>query len=127
MARCAPQRVYVFGVDAGADDARAFLTRLAALVNYAIRQKNGQAALEDLAAATAQRVTTVRAGLEWLAEQGAIVVTFDGEIAQISPAAGGRGFADHARLRALIDESKTFRHYWNLMRTANLRTLMTIR
>lgn len=125
MTRCDPRRVVVFGADAQADDARAFLTRLAALVNYAIRQKGGRAALDDLAAATAQRVTTVRAGLEWLADQGAISVTFDGESVHLTSSAGERGSADHARLRALIEESKTFRHYWNLMRTANLRTLMT--
>jgi single-stranded-DNA-specific exonuclease len=65
-----PEKIYLFAVNPGADEPKAFLERLAGLVKYAVNQRGGSVTLAELAAATAQREATVRLGLEWLAAGG---------------------------------------------------------
>ncbi len=64
----------MFGVDPGEDRAEKFLTRLSGLVRHALKHNQGQVELQALAAATAQREATVRAGLDWLEARGYIQV-----------------------------------------------------
>ncbi len=69
-----PQRVYLFGIDPRSSDLESFLKRLAGLVKYALKAKEGRVSISDLAAASAQREATVRKGLEWMAVKGYIQV-----------------------------------------------------
>ena len=67
MERVKPQTVYLFGIDPGYGSPNAFLGRLAGLVKHALSARDGGARISELAAATAAREATVRAGLTWLA------------------------------------------------------------
>jgi len=67
LERVKPQTVYLFGVDPGYGSPSAFLGRLAGLVKHALSARDGGARISELAAATAAREATVRAGLTWLA------------------------------------------------------------
>jgi single-stranded-DNA-specific exonuclease len=67
-----PTRVYLFGINPGMDEPEMFLKRLAGLLKYRINVSHGYANLSTLATATAQRISTIRAGLEWLEAHGHI-------------------------------------------------------
>ncbi len=69
-----PQKLIIFGIDPAADEPKAFLERLAGLVKYAIKNKSGLTGYVELAAATAQTVTSVRLGLMWLSSQGQLTI-----------------------------------------------------
>jgi single-stranded-DNA-specific exonuclease len=70
LAQVSPEKVYLFGVDPGLDDAEPFLVRLVGLVKHALSMGRGKVDIPTLAAATAQREGTVRVGLNWLAARG---------------------------------------------------------
>ncbi|MEO1440862.1 MAG: single-stranded-DNA-specific exonuclease RecJ [Chloroflexota bacterium] len=115
-----PERVYLFNNATSMDDRTAFLQRLAGLAKYTISAKNGHTTLAALAAATAQRVVTVVAGLDWLAAQGQITVGYtDGDVT-IS-ASGEPASMDGTRLQTLLRESKAYREYWASTPVDNLR------
>jgi single-stranded-DNA-specific exonuclease len=119
-----PEQVYLFGTPppAGAgpgahERTEAFLTRLAGLVRYALHStRRGRVSPIELAAATAEKETTVQAGLDWLVARGQILPPEpDGDGLQLQP---GAGAADpealalaRARLDALLAESDAFREY----------------
>ncbi|NPV07900.1 MAG: single-stranded-DNA-specific exonuclease RecJ [Anaerolineae bacterium] len=110
-----PTKVFLFARDPGTDEPTAFLHRLAGLVRYALRARQGRATLVGLAAATAQRESTVRLGLAWLAAHGDVVVAEqDGEL-RLS---NGTGKAQHhlpqveASLRDLLRETRAWRQYY---------------
>jgi single-stranded-DNA-specific exonuclease len=71
-----PQRIVIFGQSPSAPTVESFLQRLGGLVKYAINAKGGRTTLAALAAATAQRTTTVRYGLNWFQEAGQLGVDF---------------------------------------------------
>jgi single-stranded-DNA-specific exonuclease len=71
-----PRRVVLFGVDPDLDTPRNFLRRLAGLVKYALRERDGRLSLSQLAAAIAHSRSTVRLGLEWMALKGQVEVTW---------------------------------------------------
>jgi hypothetical protein len=70
LERVQPDEVIFFAHDPGLDRAGAFLQRLAGLVKFALRARDGWIDLEAVAATTAQRISTVRVGLDWLAARG---------------------------------------------------------
>jgi len=136
LLRVSPQKVYLFGVDPGLDEPRHLLMRLAGLVKRAIRAEGGRARLSVLAAATAQRTETIRAGVHWLAAHGGVAVVEEqgGEIwlarAQRDVAgdqtpSAGRGSTDlvqaESRLTALLEETRAYRRYFA---RANAKTLI---
>jgi single-stranded-DNA-specific exonuclease len=111
-----PEEVLLFGLDPGMDESEPFLKRLAGLVSFALRARQGQVDLNQVAAVTAQRVAVVRAGLGWLAARGQIdVVSQDDDRWQLTR--GNRPadpFAvDRARtqLGALLAETAAYRAY----------------
>jgi single-stranded-DNA-specific exonuclease len=111
----APQRIFLFSVEAGDEKPRDFLNRLAQLCKYALNQRSGQATINELASATSQREATVRHGLEWLRAAGHIA--FDGEDA-ISIHSGD-GVANpelqaafQATVSDLLKESAAYRKYY---------------
>ena len=72
-----PSRVYLFAADPKLDERPQFIQRLAGLVKYSLGNRQGEVTVASLAAATAQREITVRAGLEWLAARGQIAISGD--------------------------------------------------
>jgi single-stranded-DNA-specific exonuclease len=114
--RVSPQTVYLFGQPSNGDDLKGFLTRLAGLVKYVLNQEGGQVALVALAAATAQREVTVRAGLEWLAARRQLdLVEATGDALTLGPGDGRPGPEAHriqARLKALLDETAAYRSFF---------------
>ncbi len=126
LAAVSPQVVYLFAVDAGLDEPRAFLQRLAGLVKRALNVHDGRVSIVTLAAATAQREATVRLGLAWLVARGHWVLVDDeagGEGGEGLPAgelrlAPGDGWPDEqlpqltVELRALLAETAAYRSYF---------------
>jgi single-stranded-DNA-specific exonuclease len=116
MKEVSPETVYLFGIDPGLDDPERFVQRLAGLVKRALNADQGQVEVPTLAAATAQREATVRAGLDWLAGRGHIAL-LDGDGGRVSLAAGDQKTrADlpqaMARLRTLLEETAAYRAHF---------------
>jgi single-stranded-DNA-specific exonuclease len=111
-----PETVYLFGIAPGLDHLEEFLKRLAGLTRRALNASQGQAKLSMLAAATAQREATVRAGLDWLAARGHLVV-LDEAGDEMHLAAGDQTISADlpqvaARLKALLEETKAYRTHF---------------
>ena len=64
--------MFLFAIDPGMDEKTAFTRRLAGLVKFALSAYGGQADLERLAAACAQTIENIEAGLAWMQAQGFI-------------------------------------------------------
>ena len=117
--RVGADEVILFGRDPGMDEAGAFLHRLAGLVKFVLSARGGDLDLEAAAAATAQRVSTVQAGLDRLAAQGQVVIVEQED--NRCRLAWGRGRAAQqdaqraeiarARLDALLAEAGAYRCY----------------
>jgi single-stranded-DNA-specific exonuclease len=116
LARVSPETVYLFGIDPQMDKDSTFLPRLVGLVKRAMAVGQGWAELLELAAATAQRETTVRAGIAWLVAHGDLAVVEEkGD--RVRLAEGGHQVTDDlpratARLRGLLAETAAFRTYF---------------
>ncbi len=82
LRKVSPRQIYLFDEPTDIVTTDKFLTRLAGLVQYAIRTRHGRVNLKVMAALTAQREGTVKKGLDFLANQGYFEVnTFpDGEL-----------------------------------------------
>jgi len=122
--RVRPQELFLFasdpsaapGMDSSLDEAGAFLRRLAGMVRFALQAREGQVDLEAAAAAVAQRVSAVQAGLEWLAAQGQIaIVERTDNLWRLAPGSGQQdpqaAEAARARLDALLAETAAYRAY----------------
>ncbi len=111
-----PEIVYLFALDPRDGTLEAFLKRLAGLVKYALNQNQGRAGLRALAAATAQRESTVRLGLDWLAGRGHIHLLSDAGGELVFAAGDGQErpglplIASH--LKALLEETAAYRQYF---------------
>jgi single-stranded-DNA-specific exonuclease len=116
LERVTPQVVYLFGIPPETDQPQAFLQRLAGLVKYAIARKGGEISPPALAAATAQREVSVRAGLAWLETRGHIrMLERRGDQVVVSAGEGGPGKAQDgatAQLKALLEETSAYRAYF---------------
>ena len=110
-----PTVVYLFAVAPGLARPKSFLTELNRLARRAITEQGGRVSLSSLAAATAQREETVRAGLTWLAARGAITILEERDTGiRLAPGDGSSSdrLPDAAgRLRALLQETKAYRQY----------------
>jgi single-stranded-DNA-specific exonuclease len=125
LERVKPDEVTFFAHDPGLDQPGAFLQRLAGSVKFALRALGGWIDLEAVAATTAQRIGTVRVGLDWLAAQEQIaIVEQDTERWRISTAVARSDLqaVDAARthLEALLTETAAYRAY---LRDAPAETL----
>lgn len=111
-----PETVIVFAIDPGMDDLNAFMARLAGLVKFTLNQRGGRISYAELAAATAQRVATVRVGLEWLTKRGQVQVAFDADGTLLLTAGGPvdepAALTAQTRLRALLNETSAFRRHF---------------
>jgi single-stranded-DNA-specific exonuclease len=113
LARVSPTVVYLFAIDPGLDRPQSFLTHLARLAKRAMTRSGGAVELSALAAATAQREETVRAGLSWLEAQGHVIVLEESPH-RVRLAPGDGSTKDDLstiveRLRALLEETRAYR------------------
>ncbi len=116
LERVSPRTVYLFNVTNPNLAPGGFVPRLAGLVKHTLRRKKGLAQLEALAAASAQRVETVRAGLHLLQAQGHIRIVDETDATlQLAHGAGQvRPEMEEiqARLHALLQETAAYRAYF---------------
>ncbi len=148
LTRVQPETLYLFNIPPEAEKLTPFLQRLAGLVKYALRTRQGQVELGHLAAATGQSLLAVRLGLDWMAAAGYIAIQDDqGEMlllasAQVSqagtektgsetedalPGESGREKMPSpdrlgTQVAALLEESAAFRGYY---RRAEADTLVS--
>jgi hypothetical protein len=117
--------LYAIGQHGPDDTPESFIRRLVGLVKYAARAYGGEVSIPRLAAATAQRESAVRRGLDWLAARGEITVSWqDPDTACI--ALGGSQADDalepiEAALHASLAESAAYRAFF---RRAELRRVL---
>jgi single-stranded-DNA-specific exonuclease len=114
--RVSPETVYLFGVDPGLDRPEEFLKRLTGLVRYALNSREGRAKVSALAAATAQREVTVRAGIAWLSARGHLAVRAeDGNELRLAkgPQSASAELAQvTAQVKALLEETAASRTHF---------------
>jgi single-stranded-DNA-specific exonuclease len=115
--RVSPGVVHLFAVDPQLEEMGPFVKRLIGLVKYALRSKQGLAKISTLAAATAQREATVKAGIDWLIARGDLGVQLEDEDQLCfsegsgSPVEGLSQLTE--QLRALLAETAAFRAYYS--------------
>ena len=90
-----PRKIYLLGVSPEQGNSSLslrptdeFLSRLTGLTKYVINQREGRVKLQELAAATGQRVSVIRMGLEWLAAGGHISILDEDEAVFLSQEKG---------------------------------------
>jgi single-stranded-DNA-specific exonuclease len=110
-----PQKVYLVAKNPRAEKADEFLTRLAGMAKFVITKKCGKTTIPELAAATAQRESTVRIGLEWLAAGGHISVVTEEDAVSLS-AGDGEGYQYvqkelYVAVKGLLEETAAYRNY----------------
>jgi single-stranded-DNA-specific exonuclease len=116
LAKASPERVVLFGINPDLDDLEAFLKRLAGLTKHALKTNEGRVSISTLAAATAQRESTVWAGLAWLTARGHLVIASAGDDEIQLTAGTGKADPDlprvTARLKMLLEETRAYRAHF---------------
>jgi len=111
-----PINVYLFGINPAMDEPGAFLKRLVGLLKNRIKITQGVANLTTLAAATAQRISTIIAGLEWLDAHGYIqIVSIKEDVVKIDAGTSKKKEdtkTSSIRLNSMLAESEAFRRYY---------------
>ncbi len=116
LGRVEPQTVVLVARLPRLDEPQVFLRRLAGMVKYAMQRYEGKINLEQAAAALAQRLDTLLAGLAWLAAEGHItLLEGDEETYRVGAGSGARQPEEAAalaeRIRALLEETAQYRRY----------------
>jgi single-stranded-DNA-specific exonuclease len=111
-----PNKIYIFGIMPPAEKTDDFLSRLAGMVKYVINNKGGKASIQEFAAATAQRESAVRIGLEWLAAGGHVSIVSEEESLILSK---GNGEANQylqkelfTAVRGILEETAAYRAHF---------------
>ena len=119
-----PKIVHVFGVSPPKEKTDAFLARLAGMAKFAINNKSGRVSINELASATAQRVSAVRIGLEWLAAGGHVTAVPEGEAVLLS---AGKGEANqylqkelYVAVKGILEETAAYRDYFSSAKVESL-------
>jgi len=111
-----PEKLVLFGIPPQQSDLKGFLKRLAGLIKFALRTKDGRASLEDLAAASAQRETTVLAGVEWLVARGHLrLINYEAGSFWFAPGEGKQAATlseDTQALQFLLNETAAYRQHF---------------
>jgi single-stranded-DNA-specific exonuclease len=114
--RVRPAKVYLFAENPDMDEPAAFLKRMVGLVKHILKTSSGIASLNILAAATSQRVPTVKAGLEWLDNSGYFkLISIKADEVRLEASTGAKyraGSAGTAQLNTMLAESAAFRRYY---------------
>jgi single-stranded-DNA-specific exonuclease len=111
-----PRRVALFNTNSASDQPGEFLKRLAGLVRFAIKNRQGAVTISELAAAMGQREATVQSGLDWLAARGFVHTVSAGDqpfqLAEGGQADQDRSAALDEKVRYLLQETAAFRGYY---------------
>ena len=115
-----PKTVYLFGATDSEVTAEAFIGRLSGLLKFAVNHHAGNVTRSELAAATAQRLVTVRKGLEWLVQQGEIDIKTEKEdelVVSIGTSMKDLESASRAlaEMQSLLAETAAYRVYFKRM------------
>jgi single-stranded-DNA-specific exonuclease len=111
-----PHKLYLFGDNPGMDEPEAFIKRLLGLLKYCIKTVNGVTTYSSLAAATAQRNSTVKLGVDWLDRNGYIhILTIQDDEVRVEP--GEKATKEDTQtisvlLNSALYESAAFRRYY---------------
>jgi len=112
-----PKKVHVLGIAPRPEKPDEFLARLAGMTKYAINNKDGKVSIKELAAATAQRESVIRIGLEWLAAGGHVTVSGEADAVLLSI---GNGEADqyiqkelYTAVKGILEETAAYREYFS--------------
>jgi hypothetical protein len=115
LERVQPEVVVLFAIDSGVDAVHPFLERLYGLIKYALAHRDGIVRPARLAASMAHNESTVRSGLEWLAQKGHISLS-DLGLGQFAVGDQGAPGASLAkaweRLHAELRETAAYRSYY---------------
>jgi len=110
-----PQKVYLIAQNPPTEKVDEFLQRLAGMAKFVIAQKNGETKISALAAATAQRESTVRIGLEWLAAGGHIAIKGEEDAVSLSTGNNeGNQYVQkelYVAVKGLLEETAAYRNY----------------
>jgi len=119
-----PTKIVLFAGGSELDTFDLFVKKLAGLVKYALSARKGVIRLERLAAATAQREITIRAGLDWLAARGQINITDETDGTITLAAGSGQASADlpalSEHLAAHLRETAAYRAFYRRADPARL-------
>jgi hypothetical protein len=111
-----PRMVYVFGVSPVQEKSDEFLSHLAGLCKYVLKQRRGEVTIQELASALAARASAVRIGLEWLAAGGHVSVLSEGEALVISRGNGETNQFLQKELfiavRGILEETAAYRAHF---------------
>jgi single-stranded-DNA-specific exonuclease len=111
-----PTTIYLLAVTPKAEKPDEFLTRLAGMTKFAISQRGGKVSIRSMATATAQRETTIRLGLEWLAAGGHLSVEGDEDELQLSSSPGSANPYLQRELyisvKGLLEETAAYRAHF---------------
>ena len=112
-----PKIIYVIGRSTEPEKTDEFLARLAGMAKFAIHQRGGKVRVRELAAATAQRESTIRIGLEWLGAGGHIKVDPQADETILSE---GDGILNpylqgelYIAIKGLLEETSAYRDYFS--------------
>ena len=111
-----PRRVALFNANSASDQPGEFLKRLAGLVRFSLKNRQGKVTIRELAAALGQREATVQRGLDWLVARGFVHI-IAGDDPSIQLAEGGQADQPSAsaldeEIRYLLQETAAFRSYY---------------
>lgn len=116
IAQVKPQKLYLVAKNPPAEKTDEFLTRLAGMLKFVIAKKGGKTSVSELAAATAQRESTVRIGLEWLSAGGHIAITGEEDALTLSVGSGeGHQYVQkelYIAVKGLLEETAAYRDYF---------------
>ncbi len=101
--RVNPRRLYLFSSAPKPYDTEEFLEVMAGLTKFILKQRGGTIKLEELAAQTAQRESTIRLALAWLAAGGHIQIEEENGDLTLTAA---NGIADQYLMSELITSIK---------------------
>jgi single-stranded-DNA-specific exonuclease len=111
-----PKRVYLFAIDPCMDEPVSFLKRLLGLIKYGIKTSGGIMNRSDLAAATAQSLSAINAGIDWLVAHGYLrIISNDGDRIHLEKSEINQIISSEKsdiHLSSALRESAAFRRYY---------------
>ena len=120
LATVNPERLVLFGMRPSRESTGRFLARLAALVKYAVNQRDGKAGLEALAAAMGERERSIQVGLQVLRAMGKldyrVAAAGDYRLEPAENAPSDQLKTLQKRLGLLLRETRAYRNYWQTMK-----------
>ena len=100
------------------------------MAKFVINQRGGRATLNELAAATAQRVRAIQIGLEWLAAGGHVTVLGEADAEAVLLSAGTGETNQYVQkelyvaVRGILQETAAYRAYFARANLEALRGLV---